>query len=129
MVTDIERRKAAENLRAMDIDSFSSYSEEAEAVEKALGIWEDYDVNIWLYIADLIDPPRGCPCYDSAEHRCSFHDAPAVDRDALLALADEMDAYTKCDDERCGREMPPRVIHGFARRIREALGVTVGGRL
>ena len=48
------------------------------------------------------------------QHRC--------DRDALLALADEMDAYTKCDDERCGREMPPRVIHDFASRIREALG-------
>lgn len=46
-----------------------------------------------------------------------------IDRNALLALADEMDAYTKCDDERCGREMPPRVIHDFARRIRKALGV------
>lgn len=42
-------------------------------------------------------------------------------REALMELADEMDAYTKCDDERCGREMPPRVIHDFARRIREAL--------
>lgn len=45
-----------------------------------------------------------------------------VNIDALLALADEMDAYTKCDDERCGREMPPRVIHDFASRIREDLG-------
>ena len=52
-----------------------------------------------------------------------FVPKPICDRDALLELADEMDAYTKCDDERCGREMPPRVIHDFARRIREALGV------
>ena len=55
--------------------------------------------------------------------RVTAHTVRAVDRDSLLALADEMDAYTKCDDERCGREMPPRVIHDFARRIREALGV------
>ena len=48
---------------------------------------------------------------------------PSYDRDALLALTDEMNAYTKCDDERCGREMPPRVIHDIARRIRDALGV------
>lgn len=47
------------------------------------------------------------------------------DVDALLALADEMDAYTGCDDERCGREMPPRVIHDFARRIRETCGEVV----
>lgn len=127
MVTDIERRKAAENLRAMDIDSFSSYSEEAEAVEKALGIWEDYDVNIWLYIADLIDPPRGCPCYDSAEHRCSFHDAPAVDRDALLALADEIND-TSCDNH---GELSVSLgdIWGWAQAIREALGVTFDDRL
>lgn len=51
-----------------------------------------------------------------------FVPKPTIDREALLALADELDAYTKCDDERCGREMPPRVIHDFARRIREALG-------
>lgn len=120
MVTDIERRKAAENLRAMDIDSFSSYSEEAEAVEKALGIWEDYDVNIWLYIADLIDPPRGCPCYDSAEHRCSFHDAPAVDRDALLVLADELE-----DNDVTYSVSTQYVLDDYARRIREACGEAV----
>lgn len=124
MVTDIERRKAAENLRAMDIDSFSSYSEEAEAVEKALGIWEDYDVNIWLYIADLIDPPRGCPCYDSAEHRCSFHDAPAVDRDALLALAGRMEEMSGM-----GALLTAGGLEKASASIREALGVTFGGRL
>ena len=43
---------------------------------------------------------------------------------ALLALADEMDAFPDCpDDPRCGRQMPPIAIHGYARRIRGALGV------
>lgn len=46
-----------------------------------------------------------------------------IDRDALLKLADDMDAYTECDDERCGKEMPPSIIHDYARRIRKALGV------
>lgn len=54
------------------------------------------------------------------------HDAvvelTGIDRDALLALTDEMDAYTECDDERCGKEMPPSTIHDFARRISEACG-------
>lgn len=53
-----------------------------------------------------------------------FVPEPVCDRDALLKLADDMDAYTECDDERCGKEMPPSVIHDYARRIREALGVT-----
>lgn len=48
-----------------------------------------------------------------------------INREELLALVDEMDAYTGCDDERCGREMPPRVIHDFARRIRETCGEVV----
>lgn len=47
---------------------------------------------------------------------------PTCDRDALLALADELDAFPKCDDERCGKDMPPRVIHDFSCRIREACG-------
>lgn len=47
---------------------------------------------------------------------------PSCDRDALLRLADELDAFPKCDDERCGKDMLPRVIHDYARRIREALG-------
>lgn len=47
---------------------------------------------------------------------------PTCDCDALLALADELDAFPKCDDERCGKDMPPRVIHDFSRRIREACG-------
>lgn len=51
--------------------------------------------------------------------------APMPDVGALLAIADEMDSYTRCaDDERCGRMMPPLKIHEYARRIREACGAT-----
>lgn len=67
-------------------------------------------------------------CSYIEDHGCAKdscrHYQPMPDVVALLALPDEMDAYTRCDDERCGREMPPRVIHDFARRIREACGVS-----
>lgn len=64
------------------------------------------------------------PCSGGADGtRCDAYE-PMPDMDALLELADEMDAYTECDDERCGKEMPPSTIHDFARRIREALGVS-----
>ena len=66
-------------------------------------------------------------CSYIEDHGCTKdscrHYQPMPDVDALLELADEMDAYTKCDDERCGEMMPPKDIHDYARRIREALGV------
>lgn len=95
-------------------------------------------------LADLIEPPtlssaamraeadelswERCDCDGTVRElrrRADEVDAACapVDRAALLELAGEMDAYPACDDDRCGREMPPRVVHDFARRIREALGV------
>ena len=78
-------------------------------------------------LADLIEPSipadpgeAGLACVDAFIRE---HTEKPVDRDALLELADDMDAYTKCDDERCGEMMPPKDIHDYARRIREALGV------
>lgn len=103
MISDDERREVAARLRGLD------YSDLQEslicAYLDALGIkgYEDW-VGIAHRLADLIEP--------------------SCDRAALLALADEMDAYTHCsDDDRCGKQMPPLVIHEFARRIREACGV------
>ena len=49
---------------------------------------------------------------------------PSCDRDALLALADEMDEVT-CDN-RGELSISLGDVHGLARRIREALGVTDG---
>ena len=61
------------------------------------------------------------PCTGGADGiQCGAYE-PMPDVGALLALADEMDAYTECDDERCGKEMPPGDIHDFARRIRVIL--------
>lgn len=68
-------------------------------------------------LADLIDP-KGI---ESDAFKPVESDG--IDRDTLLALADEMDAYTRCpDDDRCGIQMPPFTVHNFARRIRAALG-------
>ena len=59
-------------------------------------------------LADLIEPPARCPHYHSDRHYCSVHeDMALIDRDALLALADECDSVH---------------MHKVARRIREACG-------
>ena len=91
-------------------------------------------------LADLIEPPTQCPYYHSDRHYCSVHedmasvdcdtsathtDAPAtlylsqmrrsdIDREALLALADELEEET---GSVCGVCMGKA-----ARRIRKALG-------
>lgn len=103
MITNDERRRVADAVRGIG-EKF--YSQETwDELRASLG-FVDGDGNtdeIMARIADLIDPD--------------------CDREALLALADEMDAYTRCsDDNRCGRQMPPLAIHEFATRIREACG-------
>ena len=47
----------------------------------------------------------------------------AVDRDALLALADEIEDYADGDGARFGRLIDRDRAKGYAHRIREALGV------
>lgn len=126
MATDDERREVARRLRGLD------YADLQEslicAYLDALGIegYADW-VGIAHRLADLIEPPHQCPYYDSLKHRCSFHDVPAVDCDALLALADEMEEFGSLP----ARHPGVRVLHnedfsrelGYARRIRKALGV------
>ena len=94
---------------------------------------EELDRSDWFErmcsrLADLIEPiipadpgEAGLACVDAFIRE---HTEKPVERDALLALTEEMDAYTKCDDERCGEMMPPKDIHDYARRIREAMGET-----
>lgn len=126
VVTDKQRQEVARKLRELHpedkawwgIYGFDWYMF-ADSLFDAIGC---NDSRNWTdYLADLIEPPARCPHY---MFPCCRTDAAGdyIDRDTPLALADEMDAYTKCDDERCGREMPPRVIRDFARRIRRALG-------
>ena len=114
MIGDDERREVAARLRkTIGLTEFA----------EALGFsWTDDSDWGWKdvsnLVADLIEPPRQCPCYDSGRHRCSIHDVPTIDRDALLALADECDEMR--DD---GLPIGPHEIYRITRRIREALGV------
>ena len=128
MTTDDERREVARRLRGLD------YSDLREslicAYLDALGIkgYEDW-VGIAHRLADLIDPDT------TTDTTKTPTDTTKCDRDALLELADEMGRVrSKCDfcikkgdcdwaDETICLESR---IDDYARRIREALGVTDG---
>ena len=58
MVTDTDRREVARRLRSIDIDGFSCYTQEYEALCKAIGLG-DYDTDWPNRLADLIEPYRG----------------------------------------------------------------------
>ena len=151
MATDEERREVARRLRGLD------YSDLQEslicAYLDALGIegYADW-VGIAHRLADLIEPsiPKdpgkaGLACVDAfiremrhstEEERGEYSamlkkmsvELHPVDRDALLALADEMEEFGNLPVKHPGI----RVLHnddfsrelGYARRIREALGVS-----
>ena len=126
-MTDDERREVAERLRELD------YSDLQEslicAYLDALGIkgYEDW-IGIAHRLADLIEPSESVKCVaevkvDGEKLEKLVHDAvveyAGVDREALLALADEMDErapYGWYSGER-------DALRDYARRIREACGV------
>ena len=91
MVTDNERREVARRLRGqakklgpnMDAHEFAHYTADVIDVNECM-TWYEME----LRLADLIEPPTQCPYYHSDRHYCSIHDVPAIDRDALLALAE-----------------------------------------
>ena len=119
MPTDDERSEVARRLRELD------YADLQEslicAYLDALGIegYEDW-VGIAHRLAGLIEPPTQCPYYHSGRHRCSAYDG-VVDRDALLALAGEMEQ--KADENRLTGMMSIGRARSWADRIREAMGV------
>lgn len=97
MPTDDERREVARRLRGDPCDTLMPYKTGIHfgmgCHEAANRFWDmceriksagDYDIaySTRSVLADLIEPPHQCPYYDSLKHRCSFHDVPAVDRDA-----------------------------------------------
>ena len=127
MVTDDERRRVAAALR-----EYASFDCEDEGEEECLvdcADWGERVLNLlgcgdtegecYAALADLIEPPTQCPYYHSDRHYCSIHDVPAIDRDALLALADEMENNTWYETG-----FDHHIAVRFARRIREALGVS-----
>ena len=132
MITDEERREVARKLREVNPYRNQSYtvpynrytpaSEYLSELAGALGYSPENDVSRLEFqsrLADLIEPPRQCPYYHSDRHRCSAYD-DVVDRDALLALADEMDAYSI----QFGTGLQACTIQAWAFSIRESLGVS-----
>ena len=132
MITDEERREIAAKLRKVNPYRNQSYtvpynrytpaSEYLSELAGALGYSPKNDVSRLEFqsrLADLIEPPRQCPYYHSDRHRCSAYD-DVVDRDALLALADEMDAYSI----QFGTGLQACTIQAWAFSIRESLGVS-----
>ena len=119
MTTDDERREVARRLRGLD------YSDLREslicAYLDALGIkgYEDW-VGIAHRLADLIDPDT------TTDTTKTPTDTTKCDRDALLALAEEMEEFGNLPIKNPGI----RVLQnddfsrelGYARRIREACG-------
>ena len=113
MVTDDERRRVAAALR-----EYASFDCEDEGEEECLvdcADWGERVLNLlgcgdtegecYAALADLIEPDTTSDMTKPSE------DMTKCDREALLALADEMDA-----------EKNFVIVGGYARRIREALG-------
>lgn len=113
MVTDDERRRVAAALR-----EYASFDCEDEGEEECLvdcADWGERVLNLlgcgdtegecYAALADLIEPDTTSDMTKTSE------DMTKCDREALLALADEMDA-----------EKNFVIVGGYARRIREALG-------
>lgn len=121
MPTDDERRRVAERMRA----SAGKYDFCASNIAIDMGIvgsdyGEGYNAHhcvAWLRLADLIEPGEPvpgeiCELVGDGMPECEPL-PPIVDRDALLALADEMDGLCGPWHD-CGKH--------YARRIREACG-------
>ena len=117
MPTDDERREVARRLRGLN------YSDLQEslicAYLDALGIkgYKDW-VGIAHRLADLIEP-SGHECVPGECPLNVRHDSDSIDREELLALADDLD-YAGAAVENVA--YIDQTFHEAARRIREALG-------
>lgn len=141
MISDAERREVARNIRENYVRSGLGYKvASAYNIAMAIGMNPGIlvgDIELWNRLADLIEPPLQCPHYHSDRHYCSvYEDVQPIDRDALLALADELDKdadniISAARNARfaCGRPRMEEAKHdayewrSIARRIREGLGV------
>lgn len=143
MPTDAERREVARRLRKnaeahpnMSLILNLAFADDSLQPDGSME-WKLTSHDAAMRLADLIEPPDGFDL-DTVQRVCfecmegcdepewtlytTIHDAiarykrgesgPTCDRDALLALADEMEA-----------EKNFVLTGGYARRIREALGV------
>lgn len=127
MPTDEDRREVARRLRELRLKPWDDTAcEIASCVgivccnSECHGSDETPECTMALAhrLADLIEPPLQCPHYHSDRHYCSVHeDVAATDRDALLALVDEL------ENKAYFAGVSPWDVIEYAHRIREALGV------
>lgn len=116
MVTNDERRRVAAKLRStakwlgrnMDAHEFAHYGADAIDPDKEIERWND----MMYRLADLIDPD----IYPDNPDKTRQGLSEPCDRDALLTLADEMDA------EGLNGWAGPVNVGEYAQRIREACG-------
>lgn len=140
MVTDDERRRVAAALR--EYASFDCEDEDEEECLVDCADWGERVLNLlgcgdtegecYAALADLIEPSEPkVKCVaevkvDGEQLEKLAHDAAVeltgIDRDALLELADELE-----EGDVTYLVSTQYVLDSYARRIREALGVTVDG--
>ena len=130
MITNDERRRIAAKLRACAGTEYIEVEELCEAIECTDGFrGTDGEPAIWNRLADLVDPDSHPDC-GTAE--MPTFQVPKCDREALLALADDLvsnaECMIKCSDllkSRHSRSYSRAVARDFAdiaQRIREACG-------
>lgn len=125
MPTNDERKRVADALMFLTLrPSMSKRGEHADLC-RACGCegatWRD----LFLRLADLIDPGEG---QNEPDASTDADRGTRVDREALLALADEMGRYAP-HESGCARKTVALVraeMAGYARRIRETLGEAAG---
>lgn len=148
MATDDERREVAHNIRENYIRGGMGYRvASAYNIATAVGIVPEMlveDIELWNRLADLIDPDTTTDTTKTAEDTTKYVcDASAtvidtsatrdvsqsrrggIDRDALLALADDVDGAA---DDSGGFEPLAGMLRDIARCIREACGEAEHGR-
>ena len=130
MTTDDERREVAERLRELGKLAYSP-DNTYELMADALGV-DDFEGTDELFarLADLIEPSESG--HESGHCPDSVQKGPECDREALLALADELEKCAWYFGLDFGEDEPLRDrlkeasedFAGCARRIREALGAS-----
>lgn len=128
MASDEERRDVARRLRRkaeklgpnMDAHEFANYTADVLDVDECMTWYQ-----MMLRLVNLIEPSPSCVFWDTEEQECySVRTVKPVDRDALLGLAEEIE-----DNDVTYSVSAQYVLDSYARRIREALGVTGDAQL
>ena len=140
MTTDDKRNEIAAKLRKAasenNVDIACALNDALRGETKQRGVNEDCKncASATLHeIADLIEPvERMCLYYDADTNHCGCYDTRLIDRNALLALADNLDSSASMllkqndlDPNRKRRGMRrdhARSLMAASDRIREALG-------